>query len=327
MHNILVTGGAGYIGSHACKALAQTGYRPIAYDNLSFGHEWAAKWGPLERGDILDRSRLDEVLKKYSPIAVMHFAAFTYVGESVADPGKYYRNNVAGSLTLLEAMRDHNIDTIVFSSTAATYGIVDAAPIRENAPQRPINPYGASKLMVERMIQDFAVAHQLQFAMLRYFNASGADPDNQIGEDHTPETHLIPLALDAATGRRPHLTVFGSDYDTPDGTCVRDYIHVTDLAAAHVCALEALKGGLASSAYNLGNGLGASVQEVIDTAERVTGLPIPVVRGQRRPGDPATLITDSSKAQQELGWVPAITDLGQIIATAWAWHQRQWPSR
>jgi UDP-arabinose 4-epimerase len=327
MQNILVTGGAGYIGSHACKALSRAGYRPIAYDNLSFGHEWAAKWGPLERGDILDRSRLDEVLKQYDPIAVLHFAAFTYVGESVADPGKYYRNNVAGSLTLLEAMRDRNIDTIVFSSTAATYGIPDAAPIREDAPQRPINPYGASKLMVERMIQDFAVAHKLKFAMLRYFNASGADPDNQIGEDHTPETHLIPLALDAAAGRRPNLTVFGSDYDTPDGTCVRDYIHVTDLAAAHICALEALRGGRASAAYNLGNGLGASVNEVIQTTERVTGLPIPLVRGERRPGDPAKLITDSSKAHQELGWVPAITDLGQIIGTAWAWHQRQWPSR
>jgi UDP-arabinose 4-epimerase len=327
MQNILVTGGAGYIGSHACKALAKAGYRPIAYDNLSYGHAWATKWGPLERGDILDRSRLDEVLKQYNPIAVMHFAAFTYVGESVADPGKYYRNNVAGSLTLLEAMRDSKIDSIVFSSTAATYGIPESAPIREDAPQRPINPYGASKLMVERMIQDFAAAHKLKFVMLRYFNASGADPDNQIGEDHTPETHLIPLALDAATGRRPNLTVFGSDYDTPDGTCVRDYIHVTDLAAAHICALEALKGGRPSAAYNLGNGLGASVQQVIDTAERVTGLTIPVVRGERRPGDPATLITDSSKAQQELGWVPAITDLGQIIATAWAWHQRQWPSR
>ncbi len=247
MQNILVTGGAGYIGSHACKALSKAGYRPIAYDNLSFGHEWAAKWGPLERGDILDRSRLDEVLKQYDPVAVLHFAAFTYVGELVADPGKYYRNNVAGSLTLLEAMRDRNIDTIVFSSTAATYGIPDAAPIREDAPQRPINPYGASKLMVERMIQDFAVAHKLKFAMLRYFNASGADPDNQIGEDHTPETHLIPLALDAAAGRRPNLTVFGSDYDTPDGTCIRDYIHVTDLAAAHICALEALKGGRPSA--------------------------------------------------------------------------------
>jgi UDP-arabinose 4-epimerase len=327
MHNVLVTGGAGYIGSHACKALSKAGYRPIAYDNLTFGHEWAAKWGPLERGDILDRSRLDEVLAQYSPIAVMHFAAFTYVGESVVDPGKYYRNNVAGSLTLLEAMRDRNIETIIFSSTCATYGIPESVPIQEDAPQRPINPYGTSKLMVEQMIQDFAVAHKLKFAMMRYFNASGADPDNQIGEDHNPETHLIPLALDAAAGRRPNLTVFGSDYDTPDGTCVRDYIHVTDLAAAHICALAALQAGRPSAAYNLGNGLGASVQEVIETTERVTGLPIAVVRGQRRPGDPAKLITDSRKAHEELGWIPAITDLSQIIATAWAWHQRQWPTR
>jgi UDP-arabinose 4-epimerase len=327
MQNILVTGGAGYIGSHACKALSKAGYRPIAYDNLSFGHEWAVKWGPLERGDILDRQRLDEVLKQYQPAAVMHFAAFTYVGESVTDPGKYYRNNVAGSLALLEAMRDCSVGTIIFSSTCATYGIPESVPIAEDAPQRPINPYGAAKLMVERMIQDFAAAHGLKFALLRYFNASGADPDNQIGEDHNPETHLIPLALDAAAGRRPSLTVFGSDYDTPDGTCIRDYIHVTDLAAAHICALEALtKGGRPSAAYNLGNGLGASVNDVIETTQRVTGLSVPVVRGERRPGDPAVLITNSTKAHEELGWVPRITDLGEIIATAWAWHQRQWPS-
>jgi UDP-arabinose 4-epimerase len=328
MHNVLVTGGAGYIGSHACKALSKAGYRPVAYDNLSFGHEWAVQWGPLERGDILDRSRLDEVLKQYNPLAVMHFAAFAYVGESVVDPGKYYRNNVAGSLTLLEAMRDRNVDTIIFSSTCATYGIPESVPIREDAPQRPVNPYGASKLMVERMIQDFAAAHPLKFALLRYFNASGADPDNQIGEDHDPETHLIPLALDAAAGRRANLTIFGSDYDTPDGTCIRDYIHVTDLAAAHICALEALtKGGRPSGAYNLGNGLGASVNEVIETTQRVTGLPVPIVRGVRRPGDPAALITDSTRARDELGWVPVITDLNEIIATAWAWHQRQWHAR
>jgi UDP-glucose-4-epimerase GalE len=322
----LVTGGAGYIGSHACKALSKAGYQPVAYDNLSFGHEWAAQWGPLERGDILDRSRLDQVLKQYNPVAVMHFAAFAYVGESVVDPGKYYRNNVAGSLTLLEAMRDRKVDTVIFSSTCATYGIPEAVPIREDAPQRPINPYGAAKLMVERMIQDFAAAHTLKFALLRYFNASGADPDNQIGEDHDPETHLIPLALDAAAGRRPNLTVFGSDYDTADGTCIRDYIHVTDLAAAHICALEALtKGGRPSAAYNLGNGLGVSVNDVIETTQRVTGLSVPVVRGARRPGDPAVLITNSTKAREELGWVPRITDLGEIIATAWCWHQRQWP--
>jgi UDP-arabinose 4-epimerase len=328
MQNILVTGGAGYIGSHACKALSKAGYRPIAYDNLSFGHESAVQWGPLERGDILDRQRLDEVIKQYQPAAVMHFAAFTYVGESVTDPGKYYRNNVAGSLVLLEAMRDCGVDTIIFSSTCATYGIPESVPISEDAPQRPINPYGAAKLMAERMIQDFAAAHSLKFALLRYFNASGADPDNQIGEDHNPETHLIPLALDAAAGRRPSLTVFGSDYDTPDGTCIRDYIHVTDLAAAHICALEALtKSGRPSAAYNLGNGLGASVNEVIETTQRVTGLSVPVVHGARRPGDPAVLITNSTKARDELGWVPVITDLNEIIATAWAWHQRLPPSR
>jgi UDP-arabinose 4-epimerase len=327
MHNILVTGGAGYIGSHACKALSKAGYTPIAYDNLSFGHEWAAQWGPLERGDILDRGRLDEVFQQYAPLAVMHFAAFAYVGESVTNPGKYYRNNVAGSLTLLETMRDHGVGTLIFSSTCATYGVPDTVPIREDAPQRPINPYGASKLMVERMIQDFAAAHALNFAMLRYFNASGADPDNQIGEDHDPETHLIPLALDAASGRRPNLTLFGSDYDTPDGTCIRDYIHVTDLAAAHIGALDALTNGNRSfGAYNLGNGRGASVREVIETVERVTGLPIPLVHGARRPGDPVALITDAGKVRAELGWIPTITDLDRIIATAWAWHQRQWPS-
>jgi UDP-arabinose 4-epimerase len=326
MRHILVTGGAGYIGSHACKALAAAGYTPVAYDNLCFGHAWAVQWGPLERGDILDRARLDEVIRRYRPEAVMHFAAFTYVGESVADPGKYYRNNVIGSLTLLEAMRDHGIARLVFSSTAAVYGIPDAGPIREDAPQQPINPYGASKLMAERMIGDFAAAHGLRFALLRYFNASGADPDNQIGEDHDPETHLIPLVLDAISGRRSGITVFGSDYATPDGTCIRDYIHVSDLAAAHIRALELLRRGAPSGAYNLGNGQGASVRQVIDAAERVTGRKAPVVEGQRRPGDPAVLITDARKARDELGWTPAIADLERIIATAWAWHQRQWPS-
>ena len=325
MANILVTGGAGYVGSHACKALSKAGYTPITYDNLCFGHEWAVKWGPLERGDILDRPRLDEVFKRYQPEAVMHFAAFAYVGESVTNPGKYYRNNVIGSLTLLEAMRDHVVDTIVASSTCATYGVPDAVPIREDAPQRPINPYGASKLMVERMIQDFAAAHRFKFSLLRYFNASGADPDNQIGEDHDPETHLIPLVLDAASGRRPNITVFGSDYDTPDGTCIRDYIHVTDLASAHICALEALKQGSRSGAYNLGNGLGCSVNEVIEVVQRVTGLTVPMLQGPRRAGDPATLITDASKARDELAWRPAIPDLASIIGTACAWHQRQWP--
>ena len=284
--SVLVTGGAGYIGSHACKALARAGYLPVVYDNLCYGHEWAVKWGPLERGDILDRARLDEVLARYRPDALMHFAAFAYVGESVTDPGRYYRNNVAGTLNLLEAMRDLRIGRIVFSSTCATYGLPQKLPISEDVAQRPINPYGASKLMVERMLSDFENAHGIVWAALRYFNAAGADPDHEIGEAHDPETHVMPLMLDAASGRRSHVTVFGTDYDTPDGTCIRDYIHVTDLAEAHVLALQAIESGTPSNAYNLGIGRGFSVREVIAAVERVTGLAVPVILGERRPGDP-----------------------------------------
>lgn len=241
---ILVTGGAGYIGSHACKALAQAGYTPVAYDNLVYGHRAAVRWGPLEIGDIADRSRLDAVIEQYRPEAVMHFAAYTYVGESVLDPGKYYRNNVVGTLTLLEAMRDHGIQQFVFSSTCATYGEPERIPIDETHPQRPINPYGASKLMIERMLGDFSKAHGLRWIALRYFNAAGADPDGEIGEEHNPETHLIPLVLDAAAGVRPSITIYGDDYATADGTCIRDYIHVSDLADAHVLALHALQDSL-----------------------------------------------------------------------------------
>jgi UDP-arabinose 4-epimerase len=317
-----VTGGAGYIGSHACKALARAGYLPVAYDSLVNGHEWAVKWGPLECGDILDRTRLDEVIEKYKPGAVMHFAACAYVGESVSDPAKYYRNNVAGSLVLLEATRAHEIGQFVFSSTCATYGIPDQLPIREDTPQRPINPYGFSKLMVERMLADFGAAYGLRSIALRYFNAAGADPDNEIGEHHDPETHLIPLALDAASGRRKNLTIFGTDYYTFDGTCVRDYVHVTDLADAHVKALQALEGGAASNAYNVGNGRGFSVREVLEAVERVTGLPVPVTVGNRRDGDPGTLVSDATKAHEKLGWKPLMVDLDEIIRTAWAWHQK-----
>lgn len=267
---ILVTGGAGHIGSHACKAIATAGYTPVSFDNLVYGHPWAVRWGPLEIGNIADRTRLDEVIEKYQPAAVMHFAAHAYVGESVQDPGKYYCNNVAGTLTLLEAMRDHGIDKLIFSSTCATYGVPNDVPIREDHSQQPINPYGASKLMIERMLQDFEVAHGLRSISLRYFNAAGADPGGEIGEAHDPETHLIPLVLDAAAGKRPAITVFSDDYDTPDGTCIRDYIHVSDLADAHVLALKALEAGAKTTACNLGNGQGFSVRQVIDSAARVS---------------------------------------------------------
>ena len=321
MNRILITGGAGYIGSHACKALAQAGCMPIAYDNLVYGHRWATRWGPLEVGDILDRPRLDAVIARYKPQAVMHFAAFAYVGESVEDPGKYYRNNVAGTLILLEAMRDHGINKLIFSSTCATYGVPEHVPITEDHPQQPINPYGASKLMIERMLGDFDVAHELRSISLRYFNAAGADPDGEIGEAHDPETHLIPLVLDAAAGHRSAITVYGNDYDTADGTCIRDYIHVTDLAKAHVLALQALDRGAPSTVYNLGNGQGFSVQEVIDRAREVTGRAIPVNMGPRRPGDPPRLVGDATRIRRDLDWRPAYADLDAILETAWYWNE------
>ena len=322
MNNILVTGGAGYIGSHACKALFKAGYTPITFDNLVYGHERAVKWGPFERGDILDRARLDEVLDQYKPLAIVHFAAYAYVGESVIDPGKYYNNNVVGSLNLLEAARDHGISKFVFSSTCATYGVPQCSPIDETHQQYPINPYGASKLMVERMLADFGVAHELQSVSLRYFNAAGADIDGDIGEDHDPETHLIPLVLDAAAGVRPDITIFGSDYNTPDGTCVRDYVHVSDLADAHVLALKALEQGMSTTAFNLGNGQGFSVQELIDVAKNVTNRGIMVKNGPRRAGDPDRLVGDANKAINELGWAPKLSGLDAIISSAWQWHQR-----
>jgi len=319
---ILVTGGAGYVGAHVCKALAARGYRPVVYDNLVYGHEAAVKWGPLEIGDIADRATLDSAIERHRPAAVMHFAAFTYVGESVADPGKYYRNNVVGTLSLLEAVRDHQIHRLVFSSTAATYGTPDVIPIPEDAAKTPINPYGQSKWTAETMIADFAAAHGLRAAALRYFNAAGADPDGEIGECHDPESHLIPLAMQAVTGDGPPLTLFGDDYPTPDGTCIRDYIHVADLADAHVRALEWLDGNSGAHALNLGTGRGASVREVLDAIERVAGKPVPHLIGPRRVGDPAELISDPAKAMRELGWAPKMSDLDLIVATAWAWHQR-----
>jgi UDP-arabinose 4-epimerase len=320
MKTILVIGGAGYIGSHACKALAQAGYLPVTFDNLAFGHRWAVKWGPLMEGDILDRRALDRAFTEFNPSAVMHFAAFAYVGESVIDPGKYYRNNVAGTLSLLEAMRDHGVGQMVFSSTCAVYGDPQSIPISEDQPCRPINPYGASKWMVERMLQDFEVAHQLRSICLRYFNAAGADPDADIGESHDPETHLIPLVLDAAAGKRSRVTIYGADHATRDGTCIRDYVHVSDLAQAHVLALQALEAGAASTAYNLGNGQGFSVREVIDTARQVTGRSIASSIGEARPGDPPQLVGDATRIRNDLQWRPQHAALAEIIETAWRWH-------
>ena len=319
---ILVTGGAGYVGAHGCKALAEAGYLPVVYDNLVYGHEEAVRWGPFEQGDIADRARLDAVFESHRPVAVMHFAAFAYVGESVTDPGKYYRNNVGGTLALMEAMVAHGVDKMVFSSTCATYGEPRTVPITEDEPQQPINPYGKSKLVVEQMLADFEVAHGLRSVSLRYFNAAGASPEGEIGERHDPETHLIPLALDAAAGKGPPLTVFGEDYPTADGTCIRDYIHVGDLADAHVKALDYLAGGGATRAFNLGTGAGVSVREILDSVERLTGRKVPHTIGPRRPGDPPALVADPSRARSDLGWQPRLSDIDTIIATAWEWYQR-----
>lgn len=314
---VLVTGGAGYIGSHACKALKKAGYLPVVFDNLVYGHEEDVRWGPFVKGDITDRSAIDKVLHEQKPIGVVHFAGYAYVGESVTNPGKYYRNNIVGSLTLLEAMRDNQVKNLVFSSTCAVYGIPVQVPIPENHSFDPINPYGFSKLAMERMMADFAHAHELRFAALRYFNAAGADPESEVGERHDPETHLIPLVLDAVLGKRPHITVFGNDYPTYDGTCIRDYIHVQDLANAHVLTLEYLFGGGKERCFNLGTGQGFSVKEVIACVEKVTGRKVPVVYGERRAGDPPSLVADSRKAAKILGWVPEFHKIEAIVEHAW----------
>jgi len=321
--SILVTGGAGYIGSHACKALARAGYRPVTYDSLVLGHRAAVKWGPLVEADLADAERLADSFQRYDIAAVMHFAGFISVGESVADPGRYFRNNVMNTLVLLESMQRQGLQRIVFSSTAAVYGLPDVALIPETAPQRPVNPYGESKLMVERMLQWYGSAHGFTHATLRYFNAAGADPEGEIGEDHQPETHLIPLVLEAALGNRAQIDVFGTDYQTPDGTAIRDFIHVQDLAEAHVKALDRLLGGGLSLTLNLGTGTGHTVREVIAAAERITGHRIPRREGPRRAGDPPVLVADASRAREVLGWTPRLSDLDTIIRTAWAWHSRK----
>jgi UDP-glucose 4-epimerase len=323
---VLVTGGAGYIGSHAVLALQQAGYQVVVLDNLVYGHrdlvETVLK-AELVVGDTNDRALLDQLFAARRFDAVIHFAAYAYVGESVSHPDKYYRNNVLGTLTLLEAMVAANIKQMVFSSTCATYGIPNAVPIPEDHPQNPINPYGATKLMVERILADFDVAYGLKSVCFRYFNAAGADPAGRLGEDHNPETHLIPLVLMAALGQRESVSVFGTDYPTNDGTCIRDYIHVSDLADAHVLGLKYLLNGGVSERFNLGNGLGFSVKQVIDTARQVTGREIVAIEQDRRPGDPPALVGSADRARQALGWNPQYADLETILTHAWGWHQRR----
>jgi UDP-glucose-4-epimerase GalE len=317
---VLVTGGAGYIGSHAAKALDGSGYRVIVYDNLTAGHRASVKYGALVEGDIANVDCLRDALRRYDVFAVMHFAAFLDVGESVRDPVRYYRNNVSGALSVLEAMAAESVKHFVFSSTCATYGEPIETPIVETHPQKPINSYGETKLAVERALPHFERAYGMDFVALRYFNAAGADPDGEMGEDHSPEIHVIPRTIDAATGG-PGLQVFGDDYPTPDGTCLRDYIHVSDLATAHVAALEAIVETGKSGAYNLGTGHPHSVREVIETVERVTGRRVPWTLAPRRPGDPAVLYAAPQKAQAELHWTPRYADLETIVRTAWEWHR------
>ncbi|MBH5322436.1 UDP-glucose 4-epimerase GalE [Aurantiacibacter sediminis] len=317
---ILVTGGAGFIGSHACKLLAQSGHEPIAYDNLRTGHRWAVQFGPFEHGAIGDRERLDDVLARHKPDAVMHFAALAYVGESVTHPGQYYRTNTADTLTLLDAMRGADVRNIVFSSTCAIFGEPDRMPISEDTAKHPVNPYGQSKLAVEHILRDYRSAYGINFTALRYFNAAGCDPAGILGEEHDPETHLLPLILHAASGQRDAITIFGDDYDTRDGTCVRDYIHVEDLCSAHLLALERTAEGQ-SGHFNLGNGNGTSVREAVDAAARVTGKDIPTRIGDRRPGDPPTLVADASHARETLGWKPQYEDIETMIKHTWDWQQ------
>ncbi|WP_170786137.1 UDP-glucose 4-epimerase GalE [Ruegeria lacuscaerulensis] len=321
MTNILVTGGAGYIGSHACKALKLAGYTPVTYDNLITGWQDAVKFGPFEQGDLLDRARLDEVFDKYKPAAVMHFAALSQVGEAMSEPGKYWTNNVTGSLNLIEATVAAGCENFVFSSTCATYGEHDNVVLDEDTPQLPLNAYGASKRAIEDILRDFDAAHVLNHVIFRYFNVAGADPDGEVGEFHRPETHLIPLMLDAIDGKRDGLTVFGTDYDTPDGTCIRDYVHVCDLVDAHVLGLNWLEHGKGSRVFNLGTGTGFSVMEVIGHSKAVTNRDVPYSIGPRRAGDCTKLVSGSVRAGAELGWTPKSSTLETMIADAWRWHQ------
>ena len=319
---VLVTGGAGYIGSHACKALARAGFLPVVFDNLSTGWKGAVQWGPLVQGDLMNRAAIDAALAEHRPVAVMHFAALSLVGESMQDPGRYWRVNVGGALNLLEACAAAGVRNFVFSSTCATYGDQDGVLLTEETPQRPINAYGGSKLAIEQMLQDFGKSAGISHVIFRYFNVAGADPEGETGEQHVPETHLIPLMLDAVAGKRPALTVFGTDYPTRDGTCVRDYVHVTDLAAAHVLGLRRLLDGKGNGVFCLGTGRGFSVREVIEASRMVTNREVPVVIGERRAGDAAALVSSSTHAIEELGWEPQRSTLPQMIGDAWAWARK-----
>ncbi|MGJ8617047.1 MAG: UDP-glucose 4-epimerase GalE [Sulfitobacter sp.] len=321
MSNVLVTGGAGYIGSHACKALKAAGFTPITYDNLVTGWQDAVKFGPFEQGDLLDRARLDQVFAQYQPIAVIHFAALSQVGESIAEPGKYWRNNVLGSLTLIEAAVAADCLNFVFSSTCATYGDQDNVVLDENSAQFPINAYGASKRAIEDILRNFGVSNDLRHVIFRYFNVAGADPDGDVGEFHQPETHLVPLMLDAIDGKRDALTIHGTDYDTPDGTCIRDYVHVCDLVDAHILGLKWLRDGKPNRVFNLGTGSGFSVRDVIEHSRDVTNRAVPFTEGPRRAGDCTKLVSGSQRAMEELGWKPVRSTMQQMITDAWRWHQ------
>ena len=319
---VLVTGGAGYVGSHACLALSEAGFRPVVYDNLSNGHADLVQWGELEIGDIRDGARLDAAIARHRPVAVLHFAALIEVGESVKAPGRFYDNNVAGAIILIEAARRGGIEAMVFSSTCATYGDPVRLPMDETHPQTPLNPYGRSKLMVEQALADYSIHAGFRSVCLRYFNAAGADEQGRIGERHEPETHAVPLALQAALGQRQGFRLFGDDYDTRDGTAVRDYVHVTDLADAHVRALAYLLEGGATTALNLGTGTGTTVRELVEAVRRTTNQPFPVETAPRRPGDAPCLVADNRRAREVLGWAPRRT-LDDIVRTAWRWHARE----
>jgi UDP-glucose-4-epimerase GalE len=319
---VLVTGGAGYIGSHTCKYLHRKGYQPVVIDNLICGHREAVKWGPLLEGSLSDRNFLRQTFSEFDFVAVMHFAAFCYVGESVKMPDRYYRNNVANTLNLLDTMVENNVRRLIFSSSCATYGEPSQLPITEETRQIPISPYGRTKLMVENVLNDYQRSFGINYTSLRYFNAAGADPEEEIGEDHRPETHLIPILFKSILKPGPPMQIYGSDYSTKDGTCIRDYVHVVDIAQAHFLALEALMDGASHLVYNLGNGSGYSVREVIDTVENIIGKNVPYQFAKRRPGDPAKLFCDCGKIIRELCWKPHYSALRDIVATAWRWHKR-----